>query len=445
MAPTPRTWFGRFALARARDERGAVVVVVALFMSLLILLAAGGITGFTLYAAHREMQRSADQAALAGAAAFPPFNPYTVLDDSTPFPLPNTDPTYHISGDPTVDIPQEGEQVPDPRAVACAYGQDGLSPISAPMLSSFGDPPSAPPPTVCADTRVRPSMESNAVLKCVDGIVGTLRNRIDGALASNPDLAPYMPAIHSAVHSHTQALTDGLNQSLPAVFAPRMKVDIVSGIKPPLLSLLTGDDGVEMRVSATASRSIKNAIVLNTTSHQHVWDVIGDDTELNNKLKSGPAITTLQNANTHLNNFLSGLGISGCQNMMGDLESSLRNLFEPPTNPKPKVVDFVAESVLAANIASARTGVPVAGDTFIVIGAQDSSLPNVGNIVKGVLPTAALQKTATDLLGNSITTLQIPVVDVAFVVFTDLGGGNYRAHITEASNAPGAFRASLVK
>jgi hypothetical protein len=436
---------GKVICARTNEEDGAVVVVVALFMSLLLLLAAGGITGFTLYAAHREMQRTADQAALAGAAAFPPFNPYTILDANTPFPLPNTNPSYDISGDAGLDAHQVGELVPDPRAVACAYGHDGLSAESAPMLGSFGVPPAASPATVCTDTRIKPSMESNSLLTCVDSIVGTLRTRIDNALALNRELAPYMPAIRSAVDAHTQALTDGLNQALPAVFAPTMKVDVVSGIKPPLLALLNVSETVAVRTTATAARSIKNAIVLSTTSHQHVWDVIGDDTELNNKLKGGPAITTLQNANVHLNNFLSGLGISGCQNLLGGLENALRAIFDPPTNPKPKLVDFVGESVLAANVASTRTGVSVAGDAFIVVGAQDSSLPNVGNIVKGVLPTTGLQKTATDLLGNSLTTLQIPVVDVAVVVFTDLGAGNYRAHIVDAANASGAFRASLVK
>ena len=430
---------------RLRDETGAVVVVVALLMSLLVLLAAGAITGFTLYAAQREIQRSADQAALAGAAAFPPFNPYTILDANTPFPMPNTDPTFEISGNAALDVHQTGELLPDPRAVACAYGHDGLSSSSAGMLSSFGLAPPAPPATVCTDTRIKPSMQSSSVLSCVNNIVGTLRTKIDTALGGNQDLAPYMTAILSAVDTHTQALADGLNLAVPAVFAPRMKVDIVSGIKPPLLGLLTGNDGVEIRATATAARTIKNAIVLNTTSHQHVWDVIGDDTELNNKLKAGPSITTLQNANTHLDNFLSGLGISACPNLLGDMEKALRSIFEPPTNPKPKLVDFVAESVLAANVASARTGVPVAGDAFIVVGAQDSSLPNVGNIVKGVLPTTPLQKTAMDLLGNSIRNLQVPVVDVAVVVFTDLGGGNYRAHIVDAAKAPGAFRASLVQ
>src|SRR5438477_1818536 len=60
---------------RERDqERGAVMVLTALIMSVLAIFAGGTMAAVTLYGANQEGRRAADLTALAAAASIPTLN-----------------------------------------------------------------------------------------------------------------------------------------------------------------------------------------------------------------------------------------------------------------------------------------------------------------------------------------------------------------------------------
>ncbi|MGH2769037.1 MAG: hypothetical protein ACRDJF_00710 [Actinomycetota bacterium] len=414
-------------------------------MAVLALLAAGGISAFTMYGTTRELQKAADQAALAGAAAMSPFYPDAVLE-SLPFPMPDTDPVYELAEDAGLNVPRLDDLVPDPRAVACAYGAQGLSSRSAPFVEAFGTAPLSPPPTICADTRIHPSLESAGLVECIDQISTTLTDRVRSALQANPVLAPFMPDILDAVLAPTRRMVDGLKQAVPAAFSPRIKVEISSGMEPPMLSIITGEDGIQMRTTAVAVRRLKNAAVVPLARGGRLAPVVGDPINLNPVLgeAQAPLIDALGDANTALNTLTSSLGLAGCQDLLVDLRTDLSDIYNPPTGPAPYARDLVRESVAVARSAASRTGVAIdelAGDAFYVIGSGDPS--PVGDLAAGVLPTH-LQPLARSLLGP-IGATQIPTLDVAIVTFTDAGNGDYRATIIDSANARGAFAATLVR
>lgn len=100
---------------RTRDEDGAVLVIVAIAMPLLLLLVAGGFVTFTLSGVHGELRRAADQAALAGAAAIPAVDPSSIVDGFAP----------------------------DPRAAACDVASANLVAESARLVDAFQTRPAA--------------------------------------------------------------------------------------------------------------------------------------------------------------------------------------------------------------------------------------------------------------------------------------------------------------
>lgn len=89
---------------RARDEKGAVLVIVAIFTLVLLTLSVGGIMMFSVYGANREMQKAADQAALAGAAALPLLRPGVALSSL------NLNPVYNLTDNYGLDVPQGNQQ-----------------------------------------------------------------------------------------------------------------------------------------------------------------------------------------------------------------------------------------------------------------------------------------------------------------------------------------------
>lgn len=427
-------------------EDGGVLILAAIVLPLLLLVSAGGIGGFSLYASNRELQRAADQAALAAGAVLPPLDP-NVLVESAPFPLPGTERIYRLVESETgQNLPRMRDLVPDPRAVACAFGTDALSEASsATLTSAFGEVLTEPPigedgqpvQSVCSDLRIHPLIEPNpgntTPVECADRLIQRVGDQA-GALGID---------LPGRLGSPIQSLVNGvvkmpLDHVLPAVFTPRVRVTVYTKLRPPLISLITGRDGGTMRASAVAYRRIKNAVVVPILPAQRLLidlgvlrpiDVMTNPTNLNQALATAqkPLIDAIADADNRLDGVMASQGLP-CDNLLANLRQDLSDIYDPPTGPAPSARDTVDAAVTAAERTADRVGAAepdpanpdsLAGEAFLLVGVT------VNNLMQ---PIAALQ---------------VPILDVALVSMRRVADGDYRAAAISTANAHGAFRATL--
>lgn len=443
---------------RTRDEQGAVLIVVAVVTVVLLILSGGGVMLFTLYGSQREMQKSADQAALAGAAGLPLLNPGQTLS-SLPM---NT--VYDLTDDVGLDVPLRGlSNVPDPRAVACAYGTRALEADSANLTAKFGNDFTGS--GYCAgapwsDGRVDvvlPSL-STPLSACLNGLTGDINsviNELTGGLNSllnnpliNLLLSPLGLSVGELTGNVDEIVTqlEGVLTSVqnlealsPALLTPEVTVTVTDNVTPPMIGFVTGGDGVEMQVTATAERRLKNAVVLPNTPNLL-------DTDLNAALAAAkPEIeSAMSSLNDQLNTLFGQLGLSECQDLLDPSEKiyqDVSDLYNPPTNGvAPTGRDLLEGATEAAQRAAGDAGTTVeslAGEAFAVI-AQGG--PNSSTISQLLGPVV-------DLLGLSsvVEDLQIPAMDVVIVAAHNLEDGNISNPdlITDAAEARGLFTATL--
>jgi hypothetical protein len=434
---------------RVSNERGAVLLTVALVMTVLMLLVAGGISTFTLFGAQRELQKAADQAALAGAAALPLAYTGAILGNLENLPLPDgvppiTDPNFNIFDAAGLDIPRLSQLAPDPRAVACSYGHESLENNSASLINSFGTAPSNPPSTVCSDSRVAPTMQSTTLLNCVNSIVGSVTSQVTSAVGSNPLLSGLLNPILTAILGDpddpapgtVRALVNDLNMALPAVLSPRMRVEVRSGFEPPLLSVITGDDGLQMRATAVAQRRLKNAVVVPLVPGGEIQPTFNLNQVIGGRTRN-ELLATLGTVNTQLNSLTSRL--PNCNNLLTDLQTDVSDIYNPPLGPAPSMIDVARAAAEAAQSASGRTGVAVndLGEAFLGVAVGNQPV-NVSTLL------APLGGLVVSLLSPALGSLQIPALDVTPVVFRELGNGDVGGVVIAISNAQGLFRATLV-
>lgn len=439
---------------RARDEKGAVLVIVAIVMTALLTLSAGGILVFTLYGAHREMQKAADQAALAGAAALPLLRPGVALESL------NMNPVYALTDDVGLDVPLKSlvSGVPDPRAVACAYGTNNLENSSARLITIYG---SAGDPfaggTYCqnapwSDGRIHPAVNGLAtpLTGCINSLTSSLTgliSQLQGAL-NLPLLGGILGNINATIDQVTGVLNavKNLEALSPALLTPEMTVKVRSGVTPPLMSLITGGNGIQMEVEATAARRLKNAVVLpNTPGLTGVslnTALAATKPTIMNAL-NGPGAASL---NSQLNTLMSGLGLSGCQNLLSSsskLVQDIDDIYNPPASgPAPSGRDLINGALVAAQQSAAGAGQNInnlAGEAVLVIrqGPTPSSLSSLLGPVFTLLGP---------VLGVPLST-QIPALDVVAVAAHNLEDGNISNPdlISDLAAARGLFTATLVK
>ena len=438
---------------RARDEKGAVLVIVAVVMTALLTLSAGGILVFTLYGANREMQKAADQAALAGAAALPLLRPGVALESL------NMNPVYALTDDVGLDVPLKSlvSGVPDPRAVACAYGQNNLENSSARLITIYGSNANPSLGGYCtnapwSDGRILPTVSGLAtpLTGCINSLTSSLTSlisQLQGAL-SLPLLGGILGNINATIDQLTGVLNAvrNLEALSPALLTPEMTVRVRSGVNPPMMSMITGGAGIQMTVQATASRRLKNAVVLPNTPTL-------TDVSLNTALAAtkptimnalnGPGAASLNN---QLNTLMSGLGLSGCQNLLSSsskLVQDIDDIYNPPASgPAPSGADLLRGALTAAQQSAAGAGQNVnnlAGEAVLVIrqGPSPSSLSSLLGPVFALLGP---------VLGVSLET-QIPALDVVAVAAHNLEDGNISNPdlISDLAAARGLFTATLVK
>ncbi len=430
-------------------------MIVALVMSALLTLSAGGIMLFTLYGSQREMQKAADQAALAGAAALPLLRPGQALGS-----VPGLNTIYNLTDNVGLDVPLKSliQGIPDPRAVACAYGSKSLQGSSASLVGQFGSAPNPPASTFCSgspwsDSRINPTLNSlstplstcvNALTTSINGLINTLTTSLNNLLCL-PLLGCVLGNVTTAVNNTVARLqqvllsVQNLEALAPALLTPKMTVTVKSGVKPPMLSFITGSDGVQMTATATAERRLKNAIVLPDTPAL-------TGVNLNSALATTkPTImNALGTANGQLNQLMTGLNLPGCQNLLdpnAKIVQDIGDIYNPPAaGPAPTGRDLITGATDAAVRAAGQAGTSVdqlAGEAFLVIrqGATPTSLSGLLGPVFNLLG-----------LSGALGGLQIPAVDVAVIAAHNLEDGNISNPelISDAVSARGLFTATLV-
>lgn len=441
---------------RVHDEKGIVLIVVASVMTALMVLSAGGIMLFTLYGSHREMQKAADQAALAGAAALPLLRPGVALS-SLPM---NT--VYDLTDDVGLDVPLKGlNNVPDPRAVACAFGTRSLQGDSASLINSFGGTATGLPSSYCAsspwaDARVNPTLNSlsTPLSTCVNGLTSNINTTINSLNTGLNSLLGNLLGLlglgltgaqATAIVNNTVAQLQGVLTSVqnlealsPALLTPEMTVTVTDRVDPPLISMVTGNSGVQMTVSSTAKRRLKNAVVLPNTPALL-------NTDLNAPLNATKpqVMAALGEANTQLNALMTQFGLSQCRDLLAPSSSvyqDISDIYEPPAAGTYSGRDLIDGATAAVTRAAGDSGQNVdnlAGEAFLVI--RDGVNPTTVSGLLGPL---------LDSLGLSTTvkTLPIPAMDVAIIAAHNLEDGNIsNAYlISDAAAARGLFTATLV-
>lgn len=451
---------------RADDEKGAVLVIVAILMTALLTLSAGGIMVFTLYGANREMQKAADQAALAGAAALPLLRPGVALESL------NMNPVYSLTDQVGLDVPIRSaiEGVPDPRAVACAYGTNNLQNSSARLISIFGSSADPSLGGYCTnapwnDGRVLPTLNSlttplttcvTSLTSRIEGLVGQLEAGLTSILSGLGGLLGGLVGGLTGIEAtdlveDTVSQLEGLLTSVenlealaPALLTPEMTVRVKSGVNPPMLSFISGSAGIQMQVLATAERRLKNAVVMPMTPA--LTEATG--LELNAALAATkqPMMDALALANGQLNTAMGQLGITGCQDLLSPSSKIAQDVSDiynpPPAGPAPAGKDLVEGSLAAAQQSAASAGQNIedlAGEAVLVI--RQGPTPNTLSDLLGPLCS-----TLCPILGLAGTT-QIPATDVVAVAAHNLENGNISNDdlISDLASARGLFTATLVK
>jgi Flp pilus assembly protein TadG len=455
-------------------------------MSVLLTLSAGGIMLFSLYGSQREMQKAADQAALAAAAGLPLLNPSQTLDGLA------LDYTYELLEGYGLDSAVQGAtNIPDPRAVACAYANRNLQGDTSRLVAKFGEGYNAGGSCaghVSGDARVNVTLGSltSELSQCLSGLtpainslttqlttglnnllarpligllgitLGTVGDVVNGLLPASL-LAPLglnLSQVNTLVQGVPNTI-DGLDNVIesvqnlealtPALLTPEVTVTVTERVTPPLMSMVGGGDGVRMTVSATAERRLKNVVVLPDAP------LLGVDLSSALNAAKPDILSTLTSVNTQLNTVMStlqglGLGnVAGCQNLLGpasQIYQDIDSLYSPPASAPFTGADLVAgamDSVIRIAGDSGAAIDDVAGEAFLVIaegGPTPTTLQNLLGASAGALG-----------LSSTLNSLPIPALDVALVAAHHLESGDPLSEemMIDTLSARGLFTAVLVQ
>lgn len=443
---------------------------------------------FTLYGSHREMQKAADQGALAAAAGLPLLNPSQTLDSV------GLNQNYDLVSGLGLDTAlHSAHNIPDPRAVACAFAALNLQDDSARMVARFGNGAVAGSGSCAAHSSglggvnvVPLPVGGNEIQDCVGQVtsaVTNLANQLNVGLAGllNTVLAlgytvadlvnglvPALlrPIVVSALNllglsvSDVQNLINTVPQAIeqldeivnavtnlqalaPALITPRVQVTVTDTVTPPLIGLIPGVGPVEMTVTATAERRLKNVLVLPGTP------LIGTDLNQSLNASRDTVMQSVGAVNDQLNGIMTLLGNTGvplgnCQNLLAPgstLYGAIEDVYNPPASAPFTGMDLVQHSNEYVQGAAGRlpgTAGDLAGEAFLVIAQGGPS----STTLSGILGAGANQ------LGlGSLINLPIPALDVALVAAHHLENGNIQNDqlIPDTLSARGLFTAKLVQ
>ncbi len=353
---------------------------------------------------------------------------------------------------------------------ACSTAEEAMRGASYALRFYADDPNSATDtaePT-CPNGRVRTGFSTQTPLI---GFGNT-------AVGAGGQLSLSVPPDLTAVQTALAPLGVHLNTALPNAICPRVNVEVDQPVREPVFDRSSTPNG-----RSTARRVVKNAIVvpvfngmgiasasaavsasasgvatvtgsgatavtlpaqnLNVTllaAQQRLLGLLDEmDAAINARLAAANTQVTTLNGTVNAVTGTAGaqLGVPvpgvttnlGSLNLLKCLRDTVSQVFDPPSGDAPTV-----EEVLAA---ASAAGEPV---QLIQVGARSCN-----NDPLAILALSCVQA-ATGTVAGSVTGLyDIPFLDVTPVLVKDVGNGNYQAVPVHATQASGAFRASLVR
>ena len=351
---------------------------------------------------------------------------------------------------------------------ACDQASAGVTSSTAPYSHRFFEGAASDAQPTCANGRVRVAFSTGSPLLGFGGTNVTVGDQLQLSLASGL----------SAVQTSLASLGVHLDTSLSGTICPQVNVEIDQPVRSPVLPKTTVTGG-----RSSAKRVVKNAVVVpvfNGLSLQSVTgpspavlaptglgSVVGSTTipavNLNSTLLAGQKalLGVLDTLNASINAKLTAdnLGVAqlngtltnvsasatlpaplpavagnvGSLNLLSCLRNTLAQIYDPPVGDAP-TVDEVLKNAAAT------------GDTVQLIQVGVQSCAGATSAVAALSCVAAAVPAGAATALNKVTGLyDIPFLDVTPVMVRDIGNGNFAAVPVHATQASGAFRASLVR
>ena len=349
---------------------------------------------------------------------------------------------------------------------ACDRAADGMSSSSAPYSERFYDGASADAQPTCTNGRITVGVATGSPLLGFGSTGVTVGNQLNLTLASGL----------SSVQSSLASLGVHLDTSLAGTICPQVNVSVDQPVHSPVIpktSIVTG--------RSSAKRVIKNAVVVpvfNGLSLSSVTSVATlaangqasvsggvttNAVNLNSTLLAGQKalLSLLDSVNANINAKLTADNVGVAQlngttstvstsavlpaplpavagnvsalNLLTCLRNTIAQIYDPPVGDAPTVQEVLSQA--------AASGDPT---MLVQVGAQ--SCPGALSAASALTTVCAagLQTTANAL--SKLTGLyDVPLLDVTPVMVRDIGNGNFMAVPVHATQANGAFRASLVR
>lgn len=329
---------------RMQDEQGAVAVIMALLVSVLVAASVFGANSAALMAVRRETQRAADLSALDAAASLP-----------------------------LVGILDSGK----PQSSACNRAGDLLTDLKAPLGADLAtaETPTCDNGGVTVEARTDMPLIDTAITTADDAIA-TLRQAVADALAAagldpasnvcDPLVAPtldlWLTTLTDVECSTLQGALDGLPHNLaPAVLTPRVRVTVEGTYHVPVpLPTFGGDRAVG--AEAEARRRFKNLVVVPPVRGDTLTGLLEpvtgglvdgvpmplDEVNLNPTLASvrDDLLPLLHQASDELEAAVNPYLPPEYQFSLDGLVSDVADLYDPPTTATPpSPLDVAAEAV----------------------------------------------------------------------------------------------------
>jgi hypothetical protein len=468
-------------------ERGAVMVLTALIMSVLAIFAGGTLAAVTLYGANQEGRRAADLTALAAAASIPTLNLTACADTDTicnPLHLPNSNQINTNLG--TVDL---NGALPLPGAdwtigsckVADLQFESGRSPINQ-VFKVNGNPQCTPQPQYsqpwmqmiadCIKNLSNCTAVQNALNSLLPSVIGTpLGTAIQSTLTLAGSVVPFVssgltgsltvlnnqtgPLSFCALNGSGSAggcltplisalsgiLTLNLANLAPALLTPQIKVTVSQHVNVPGAQLV-GWGNSTITNTAIARRAFKNAVLI---------PAFGPKDPVTGKY----TIDTTQTLANAKNAMMTALGLADqvvsplvqaaltpvvcpsvpapCQvpSLLGDQLNDLNDLFNPPAGQPPldgnqMITQAIAngQPVIVATLTTVVNPKDILGNTLW--SALKLLVPSIG----GLLAAPALDFVPVTLQ-NSGTVGQVIATPVRTLVQAGQTQGLYRARLVD--------------
>jgi hypothetical protein len=302
---------------RCRDERGAILPLVAVLLGVVLIASLWGANAAALYGLRREEQRAADLSALAGAANIPLT---AVLGAS------------------------------EPATTACDQAARLLSPSTAPLANNLAATKTGP--TCASGVRVEPLFDW--------ALIGHARDALDAKFAPiraldlcgplRATIDPFLGLLSGTDCTRLEGVVDALPDNLsPATLTPRVRVTIEELAEAPVpIPAFSGRELIS--AAAKARRRFKNVVVVPavrtseiTGVPQYVTDLVSGapapltDINLNIPLAQmrNTIIPKLWEANAALGSQINPLMPPGYAFDLSGLILDVQDVYDPPTASSP--------------------------------------------------------------------------------------------------------------